>query len=173
MNGFKKKILVSAILVSAGLGVSFNASAGGTVGGASNQMTVNAKILGVCKISTSPTLMDFGTIDPSGAANVTQTSTFAFKCTNGTTSTAPTDVGSNDIAGVKQLKHSVTATALIPYAVAYSANATGTVGAGFAAGAAATTVTVTGTITPANFNNALATTGAQIYTDVVTITVNP
>jgi spore coat protein U-like protein len=166
MSSFNKNVL-AASLVAAGLAVSFNASAGGTT-----PLTVNAKILSVCKVTTAPGTLDFGTIDPSGAVNATASATFTMKCTNGTVSTAATDnSGLNFSAGSKRLKHSVTATAFLPYSVAYAGD-TGFTGAGFG-GAAGTTVTVNGTITPANYNLALATTGAAVYSDTVTITVNP
>jgi hypothetical protein len=49
----------------------------------------------------------------------------------------------------------------------------GFAGAGFAAAAPSQTITINGTITPAQFAPALITTGAQLYADTVTITVNP
>src|SRR5277367_4787395 len=166
MSSFKKKILASAIVISAGVGISFNAFAGG-----STPLPVTPTILGTCKVTTAPPALNFGSIDPSGLANVTTTTTFAMKCTNGTASTAASDDGGlHASAGVKRMVHSVTATAFLPYAIAYPC-ATGVAGAGF--GAAATTVTITGTITPAQFQNALVTTGAQTYNDTVTITVAP
>jgi spore coat protein U-like protein len=164
MNSFKKKVLASAIVISAGIGISFNAFASGTAA-----VPVSATITGTCKVTTAPTALNFGAIDPSGTANVTTTTTFAMKCTNGTASTGTDDGGQHASAGVKRMIHSVTTTAFLPYAIAYPA-ATGT-GTGF--GAAATTVTVTGTITPAQFQNALVTGTGQNYSDTVTITVNP
>ena len=92
------------------------------------------------------------------------------KCSNGTTSTAATDDGGLNFSVTKRMKHSVTATAFLPYAIAYSGD-TGFAGAGF--GGAGTPVTINGTITPAQYAGALATTGAEVYADTVTITVNP
>lgn len=166
-KNIKLTTLASALL-SAGLIMSSGAFAGGTT-----SLTVNAKVSGVCKVTTAPGTLDFGTIDPSGGANATATATFVMKCSNGTTSTAATDNnGLNFSAGSKRLQHSVTATAFLPYSVAYS-NDVGFAGAGFGGAAATQTVTISGTITPANFAGALATTGAQVYADTVTITVNP
>ena len=117
--------------------------------------------------------LDFGTIDPNSAVNAVATQTFAMKCSNGTTSTATTDDnGLNFASATKNMKHSVTATALLPYALAYT-NDTGFVGAGFSNAAASRVITITGTITPAQFSGALATTGAQVYADTVVISVNP
>ena len=143
------------------------AAAGGTT-----TLTVNAKIAAGCKVSTAPALLDFGTIDPNSAVNAVATQTFAMKCSNGTTSTATTDDnGLNFASATKNMKHSVTATALLPYALAYT-NDTGFVGAGFSNAAASRVITITGTITPAQFSGALATTGAQVYADTVVISVN-
>ena len=162
-----KTTSIAAALLIAGLGIAGNANAGGTT-----SLTVNAKISGVCKVTTAPGTLDFGTIDPSGASNATASTTFVMKCTNGVTSTAATDNNGLNFSTTKRIQHSTTATAFLPYAITYS-NDTGFAGAGFAAAAASQTVTVNGTITPAQFQNALATTGAQVYADTVTITVNP
>ena len=163
-KNFKLTALASSI-ISAGLVVSTCAYAGGTT-----PLTVNAKILGTCKVTTAPGTLDFGTIDPSGGANATASATFVMKCSNGTTSTAATDDGGLNFSVTKRMKHSVTATAFLPYAITYS-NDTGFVGTGFAS--TSQTVTINGTVTPANYAGALATTGAQVYADTVTITVNP
>ena len=161
------KHVAQALLVAAALGLSTAAVAGGTT-----PLTVNAKILGVCKVTTAPGTLDFGTIDPSGVVNAPASATFTMKCTSGTVSTAATD--NNGLffsAGSKRLQHSVTATAFLPYSIAY-VGAAGFTGLGFG-GAAGTSVTINGTITPANYNTAIATTGVQVYADTVTITVNP
>jgi spore coat protein U-like protein len=158
-------VLASAVLA-AGLAMSTGAFATDTT-----TLTVNAQISGTCKVTTAPGILNFGTIDPTGASNATASATFVMKCTNGTTSTAATDNGGLNFSGTKRMKHSVTATAFLPYAIAYSGDV-GFAGAGFGAGAGAT-VTINGTITPAQYAGALATTGAQLYTDTVIITVNP
>ena len=160
----KFSAVVSAI-VAAGFVLSTSAYAGGTT-----PLTVNAKILGTCKVTTAPGTLDFGTIDPSGGANATASTTFIMKCSNGTTSTAATDNGGLNFSVTKRMKHSVTATAFLPYSIAYS-NDSGFVGTGFAS--TSQTVTINGTVTPANYAGAVATTGAQVYADTVTITVNP
>jgi hypothetical protein len=158
---------LTAVVLSVGLIMSTGAFAAGTT-----PLTVNAKISGVCKVTTAPGTLDFGTIDPSGAANATASTTFVMKCTNGVTSTAATDDNGLNFSVTKRMQHSVTATAFLPYAIAY-VNDTGFAGAGFAAAAASRTVTINGTITPAQYGGALQTTGAEIYADTVTITVNP
>ena len=162
-----KLTTLTCVILSVGLVMSTGAFAGGTT-----SLTVNAKISGVCKVTTAPGTLDFGTIDPSGAVNATATTTFVMKCTNGVTSTAATDNNGLFFSVTKRMQHSVTATAFLPYAIAY-VNDIGFAGAGFAGAAASQTVTINGTIPPAQYAGALQTTGAQIYADTVTITVNP
>jgi spore coat protein U-like protein len=137
-----------------------------------NALTPSASVTGQCKVTVAPGTLNFGAIDPSGAANVSATTTFSMKCTKGTISTAASDNGGSNFSGTKRMKHSATPTAFLPYAVAYGGD-TGFTGQGFGVAAAAQTVTVTGTITPAQFQNALVTKAGQQYSDTVTITVNP
>lgn len=144
----------------------------GTLAGGTTTLTVNARILSVCMVTTAPGMLDFGIIDPSGGANATASATFVMKCSNGTTSTAATDNNGLNFNVVKRMQHSVTGTAYLSYAISYT-NDVGFAGAGFSGAAATQTVTITGTITPAQYQNALATTGAEVYADTVTITVNP
>jgi spore coat protein U-like protein len=92
------------------------------------------------------------------------------KCSNGVTSTAATDDGGLNFSVSKRMKHSTTATAFLPYSISYT-NDSGFVGTGFAS--TSQTVNIGGIVTPANYAGALATTGAQVYADTVTITVNP
>lgn len=161
-----KVVPMAAALIVAGLAISTGAQAGGTT-----SLTVNAKISGVCKVTAAPGTLDFGTIDPSGSSNATASTTFTMKCSNGTTSTAASDDGGANFSVTKRMQHT-TAGNFLPYAIAYS-NDTGFSGAGFGGAAASQTVTINGTITPAQYAGALATTGVQVYTDTVTITVNP
>ena len=170
MKAATKSIKLTALacaVLAAGLVVSTGAFAGGTT-----PLTVNAQVSGTCKVTTAPATLNFGTIDPTGGSNATASTTFVMKCSNGTTSTAATDDNGLHFSGTKRMVHSVTATAFLPYAIAYSGDV-GFAGAGFGGAAASQTVTINGTITPAQFSGALATTGAQVYTDTVTITVNP
>lgn len=162
-----KTIGLACAAASAGLLASPVALAGGTT-----TLTVNAQIMSVCKVTTAPATLAFGVIDPSGASNATAVTTFVMQCSNGTTSTAATDDNGLHFSVTKRMVHSVTGTAFLPYAIAYSGDV-GFTGTGFGGSGAYKTVTITGTITPAQYQTALATTGAQIYADTVTITVNP
>ena len=138
----------------------------------SNSLSMQSTVIGTCKVTTPPGLLNFGSIDPSGKSNVTTSTTFAIKCTKATVSTAATDDGGLNFSGSKRMKHSVNPTAFLPYSVSYSGDA-GFTGQGFGPGAPAQTVTVNGTVTPAQFQNALVTSAGQVYSDTVTITVNP
>ena len=141
-------------------------------GAGSNTLSLSADVTGTCQVTLAPGLLDFGTIDPSGASSIVVSTTFAMKCTKSTVSTAATDNNGLHFSGAKRMRHSVTATAFLSYAITYSGDV-GFTGQGFGVAAAAHTVTVTGTVTPAQFQNALVTTGGQVYADTVTITVNP
>jgi hypothetical protein len=167
VKNIKLTALASAILA-AGQVLSTGALAGGTT-----PLTVNAQISGKCKVTTAPGTLDFGIIDPSGVANATTSTTFVMKCSNGVTSTAASDDGGSHFSGgSKRMQHSVTATAFLNYSIGYSGDS-GFTGTGFGAGATTQTVTINGTVLVADYQNALITTGAQVYADTVTITVNP
>lgn len=168
MKRYRVRKTAVAVMCVFGLGVSSGVLAGGTT-----SLPVTAKVSGTCNVTTGPGTLNFGTIDPSSGSNATATQTFVMKCSNGTVSTAATDDGGlHNVAGQKQMVHSANGAAFLPYGITYS-NDTGFTGAGFGAAAASQTVTINGTITPAQFQNVVATTGAQSYNDTVTITVNP
>lgn len=158
--------------VLAALGASTLLPVPAAFGAGSNTLSLSADVTGTCQVTSAPGLLNFGTIDPSGASNVVASTTFAMKCTKSTVSTAASDNGGLYFSGTKRMRHSVTPTAYLPYAISYSGDV-GFTGQGFGGAAAAQTVTVNGTVTPAQFQNALVTTGAQVYSDTVTITVNP
>lgn len=136
-------------------------------------MTASANVVGTCKVTMPPGVLNFGVIDPSGTTTTVASTTFAMKCTKSVVSTAATDDGGlNSLGGVKRMQHSAVPTAFLPYTLTYSGD-TGFVGQGFGPTATAATVTVTGTVAPADYQNALVTAAGQTYNDVVTVTVNP
>jgi spore coat protein U-like protein len=157
-------------LAAFGVCVALHAPVGWAAG--SNTVSLSSTVIGTCKVIAPPGVLNFGTIDPSATGNITVSITFSMKCTKGTVSMAASDDGGVNFAGTKRMKHSVTATAFLPYAIAYSGDL-GFTGRGFGVAALAQTVTVSGTVTPAQFQNALVTTAGQVYSDTVTITVNP
>jgi hypothetical protein len=141
-------------------------------GAGTNTLGTSSVVVGTCKVTSPPGVLNFGAIDPSGVSNVTAATSFAMKCTKGTVSTAASDDGGLNFSGTKRMKHSVVATAFLPYSLNYSGD-TGFAGQGFGVAALAQSVTVSGTVTPAQFQNALVTQSGQVYSDTVTITVNP
>jgi spore coat protein U-like protein len=147
-------------------------AAAAALGAGSNTLGTASTVLGQCKVTAAPGVLNFGTIDPSGTVNIVASTTFSMNCTKGTVSTAASDNGGANFSGTKRMKHSATPTAFLPYAVAYSGDA-GFTGQGFGPAALPHTVTVTGTITPLQFQKARVTSAGQLYSDTVTITVNP
>jgi spore coat protein U-like protein len=124
-------------------------------------MAVSASISAKCKFDTTvaPT-MAFGSIDPSGGSNVTATANIVYNCTNGTspTSLAPTAGGLNRTmtdGGSNNLSYTLAFDPVVA-------------GSGFSAGKAKT-IEVTGTITPAQFNDAVA----ASYNETVGLTILP
>ena len=160
MRGMKAALSAAFACAASLLGCCVFAAGTGT-------LSMGATVIGTCQVTTPPGTLDFGVIDPSGSSNVT-----ASTCTKSTVSTAASDNGGINFSGSKRMKHSVNATAFLPYALSYSGDA-GFTGQGFGAAAAAQTVTVNGVITPAQYQNALVTGAGQVYSDTVTITVNP
>jgi spore coat protein U-like protein len=162
-----KRLLLVAMFAAAAMRAPLVFAAG------SGNLGLGSNVTGTCRVTTPPGALNFGNIDPSGLSPVTATITFAMKCTKGTQSTAAADDGGlHNLAGTKRMQHSATATAFLPYSVSYSGSA-GFTGQGFGPATATQVVTVTGTVTPAQFQNALVTISGQKYTDTVTITVNP
>ncbi len=137
-----------------------------------NTLTTSASVTGRCKVTAAPGMLDFGNIDPTGSSNAVASSTFSIKCTKGTTSTAASDDGGLYFSATRRMRHSVNTTSFLPYAISYIGDA-GFTGHGFGAAALARSVTITGGITPSQFQNAFVTAAGQVYTDTVTITVNP
>lgn len=154
-----KKLLIATAV--SGLFLSGAAQAGSDTA----TMAVSATVSGTCKITTAPTAMAFGVIDPSTvAAAVTKVSTFLYKCTTGLTPTSLVDdLGLNEVA--VQMKMASGALRL-NYGIAYAA--TLAAGTGFGAGSTATTITVNGTIPLVDAQNA----AAGVYADTVTFTLN-
>ncbi len=156
-----KKLLIAATV--SGLFFASAAQAGSSTG----TMAVSASVTGTCKITTAAGTLAFGAIDPSlVAANVTTNTTFAYKCTTGTTPTSMSNnLGLNAGAGTQAKM--VSGANTLNYSVAFAA-ATLTAGTGFGTGSVATTITENGTIVAVDAQNAIAGT----YTDTVTITLN-
>lgn len=120
-----------------------------------------------CKFtSAAGSTLAFGNIDPSGAVNATASVTLTMSCA-GSAATAAWSLTSDDglySTGPAQprLRHTVTTTAFMAYTL-------NTPLSGTTPKNTATPVTINGTITPANYQNALA----GSYADTVVLTLSP
>ncbi len=127
-------------------------------------MPVTATVLAVCKLNSTPTLA-FGTLDPSSGANVTQSATVSFWCSQGTTYSISPDNGLHyDSTNASRRMKGPGASDFIPYSLS-PASATGT-GAGTST---ALNLSFSGTVQGSNYVN--ATVGS--YSDTVVITITP
>jgi hypothetical protein len=136
-----------------------SAIAGLATAGDTQNLTVNATVIQQCKFFGGAKTAAFGDIDPSGTGNVTANATVQYKCTNGTTpgSLAPTSGGLSRTmtSGSNTLAYTLSLASL-------------SAGSGFGSGQEKS-VAVTATITPAQFQNAVAAT----YEEVVELTISP
>jgi hypothetical protein len=148
--------LCLALPLGAGAADTFSLAIGATVLSKSN-----------CKFtSAAGSVLAFGNIDPSTGTNATASATLTINCT-GSAATAAYSIASDDGLystgpGAPRVRHTVTTTAFMAYTL-------NTPLSGTTSKNTATPVTITGTITPANFQNALA--GA--YADTVVLTLSP
>ena len=161
-----KKNGVAIVLASTLMAPSLTVSAGVFNG----TMQVGATVLSTskCKFNApGSTTLAFGVIDPSGAGNVIATGSLSVICRGSAANAtfAITDDSGlyNTGVGAYRMQHAVTTTAYLGYTVNYSPQS-------------ATipkntnqTITVTGTITAAQYANAIA----GNFADTATITVSP
>ena len=153
-----KKILIATAI--SGLFMAGAAQAGT----ATATMGVSATVNGTCKITTAPTAMAFGIIDPSlVAANVTASSSIAYKCTTGLTPLSlADDLGLNEVGVQSKL-----ASGALRLNYGFTYPATLSAGTGFGSGSTATTIAIAGTILLADAQSA----AAGVYADTVTFTL--
>ena len=127
-------------------------------------LAVTANVSGTCKFTTGSFTMNFGTLDPSAAANQAQATALTYKCTQGTAASS----FSFDGAAVSPTSVSITnGTDNIPVALSWTVPATQ--GSGFGAGSSAISMNVTGNITGTNYANV----SAGVYTKNVSVVVAP
>ena len=137
-----------------------SAIAGLATAGDTQNLTVSATVQQQCKFFGLGQTAAFGNIDPSGTSDVTANATVKYKCTNGTTpgSLAPTSGGLSRTmsdGGSNTLAYTLSLASL-------------SAGSGFGSGQEKS-IAVTATITPAQFQNAVAAT----YQEVVELTITP
>ena len=156
------KLLLAGFLILPGAAFS--------AGSASATMAVSATVLSTsnCRFSAPATAtLAFGTIDPSGVANVTATASVVLRC-GGSAANATfaitDDSGLYETGpGAYRMQHAVTTTAYLGYSVGYSPQ-TATIPKN-----TNQTIAITGTITAAQYGNAIA----GNFADTVTLTVSP
>ena len=147
-------------LILALLAASFTVPA---IAGDTATLAVNATVSGTCKFTTAAFTMDFGTLDPSAAANQSQTTALTYKCTKGAPATSFTFDGS----AVPVSVNITNGTDSIPVALSWAVPAAQ--GTGFGAGSTAISMNVVGSI----LGTAYANVSAGAYTKNVTVVVAP
>ncbi len=141
-------------------------AAGSASAADSQTMAVSAKVLSVCKFTSSAYTMTFTDISPESTTDVTKPTVIGYKCTKNTAAAAITFDGGATGSSVL-LAGTATPANTLPVSLAWT---TPTAPAsGFGSGSTALTFTVTGTITAANFSNM----PADTYTKDVTVAITP
>ena len=152
------------LAASCALAVATSAAASG-----SQAVNIAAVVLGNsnCRFtSASPSALDFGTIDPSSAANATASVTIGYRC-NGGSAIVTWNIVANDGLhpagpGAQRMRHATNLTQYLPYSL--NLPTSGTVPRN-----TNQTMTLTGTVTPAAFQTAIA----GSYADIVVLTIAP
>jgi len=150
-----KKTILCALLAAA-----FAAPA---IAGDTATLAVSATVSGTCKFTTASFAMNFGTLDPSAAANQNQSTALTYKCTKGQAATSfsfDTDASSPASVNITN------GTDNIPVTLTWTVPATQ--GSGFGAGADIS-MTVNGAILGTDYANV----SAGIYTKNVAVVVAP
>ena len=136
---------------------------------ASGTLSISAVVLSASNCKFRPgtgTLLNFGSIDPSSLANKTATVNMVVRC-NGSAGTATFALtlgdGLNPVGPSQpRMRHTVNAAEYLGYSASAPASVTTPKGVD-------TNVLITGTVTPAQFQNAIAGT----FTDTVIVTLSP
>ena len=134
------------------------------IAGDTATLAVTATVTGTCKFTTGTFNMAFGTLDPSVAANQTQTTALTYKCTKGQAATSFSfDADATSPASV----NITNGTDNIPVALAWTVPAG--LGTGFGVGSTAISMNVVGDILGVNY----ADVSAGVYTKNVAVVVAP
>jgi len=151
-----KKTILCALLAA-----SFAAPA---IAGDTATLAVSATVSGTCKFTTGTFTMAFGTLDPSAAANQTQTTALTYKCTKGQAATSFSfDTDATSPASV----NITNGTDNIPVSLAWTVPVG--LGTGFGVGSTAISMNVVGDILGTNYANV----SAGAYTKNVSVVVAP
>lgn len=144
------------------------ATAGLTASAAGATLTVGATVLSAsnCRFQAgSGTLLNFGAIDPSSATNATASVTLVIKCTGSAPSATyaiSAGAGLYNAAGTRRMRHTVNTGEFLAYSLTEPLS--GTIPKNVVSN-----VVLSGTITPAQFANALA----GSFADTVVLTLAP
>jgi spore coat protein U-like protein len=141
--------------------VTFLLVAGAAMAADTNTVTVTASVTGTCKFSSPTSTLGFGALDPSSSADATATTSVSFWCTKGTTATLTDDDGLHKlVADGNRMQHQADSNEYIPYSFSYTPSSLTGSGPNVP-----TTLTITGTITNAEYVDALA----GSYSDTVVV----
>lgn len=135
----------------------------------SNTLSVTAAVLSksICKFKSATSTLNFGALDPSSSVNVSSSATVIFVC-NGSAPNATFFI-SEDYGlyktgpGANRMRHATVLTEFLPYSLTLNPTSA-TVPKGVNQ-----TLTVSGTVTAANYQNALM----GNFADTVIITLTP
>jgi spore coat protein U-like protein len=154
-----KAALAAALLAT---GVPLHAADSGTLAVSAVVLSRNS-----CRFVTTSWAIDFGTIDPSSGANATASVSASFVCRGSSASATYSIVADDGLyspgAGSRRMRHGTATTQYMAYSLALTP-ASATVPKN-----TTQSVTMTGTITPAQFGDAIA----GSYSDTVGITLSP
>jgi len=127
-------------------------------------LAVSATVSGTCKFTTGTFNMNFGTLDPSAAANQNQSTALTYKCTkNAAAASFSFDADATSPASI-DITNGIDN---IPVALAWTTPAT--LGSGFGVGSTAITMNVSGDILATDYANV----SAGVYTRNVAVVVAP
>ena len=152
-----KKYALTAILAA------FIMIGGVALGADSNTLTVSASVTGSCRFSSGTSTLNFGTLDQNSGADATATGSTQFWCTRNASYTLSANNGLYYDTN-RRMRHATEATEHIPYNLSF----TPTTGTG-AGKASPITLSLSGTVTNANYVNAIA----GNYADTVTLSITP
>ena len=132
---------------------------------ANTSLPVTANVVGACQVSTPPTGLAFGALDPSAPVAVADADTLEYWCTKGATYTISDDAGLWDGGGSNKMRHATDVTEFIAYTMTLTDNGTGT-GVG---PTSPTVLDIAGNIAAGAYTNSLF----GDYADTVVITIAP
>jgi len=139
MRKYVITIILAAVVMIGGVALSADSST----------LTVSASVTGGCRFSSGTSTLNFGTLDQSSGGDATATGSTQFWCTRNTNYTVSANNGLYFDTS-RRMRHSTETTEYIPYNLTF----TPTTGTG-AGKTSPVTLSLSGTITNANYVNAI------------------